>query len=60
MCGKPVVDRKTLELAYKGQVKKISAMLQEETSSICDAVWKLFNKLEPIYEKNATTLRVNG
>jgi hypothetical protein len=60
MCGRPVVDRKTLELAYKGQVKRISATLQEETNSIYEAVWKLFNKLEPIYEKNATTLRVNG
>src|ERR1035441_6202428 len=40
MCGKPVVDRKTLELAYKGQVKKISAKLQDETNSIFDAVWK--------------------
>ena len=60
MCGKPVVDKKILELAYKGQVKKISTKLLEETNSIFDAVWKLFNKLEPIYEKNTTTLRVNG
>jgi hypothetical protein len=60
MCGKPVVDRKTLELAYKGQVKKISGKFQDETNSIFDAVWKLFYKLEPIYEKNTTTLRVNA
>ncbi|MCO5052130.1 MAG: Cthe_2314 family HEPN domain-containing protein [Verrucomicrobiae bacterium] len=57
MCGEPVVDKKTLELAYKGQVKKISAKLKNETDSIFDAVWKLFNKLEPIYERNANTLK---
>ena len=59
MCGKPVVDRNTLKLAYKGQVKKISAQLQDETNSIFDAVWKLFNKLEPIYDNHAATLRAN-
>lgn len=60
MCGKPVVDRKVLKLAYRGQVKKISAKLKGETNSICDAIWKFFNKLEPIYEKNVTMLRANG
>lgn len=59
LCGKPVVDRKTLELAYKGQVKKISAKLKDETNSIFDAVWKFFNKLEPIYENHAATIRAH-
>lgn len=57
LCGKPVVDRKTLELAYKGQVKKISARLKVETDSIFDGVWKLFDKLEPIYDQHFATLR---
>ena len=59
MCGKPVVDRKTLELAYKGQVKKISAKLQDETNFVFDAVWEFYNKLEPIYENHVATLRAN-
>ncbi|HEX5223300.1 MAG TPA: Cthe_2314 family HEPN domain-containing protein [Verrucomicrobiae bacterium] len=57
LCGKPVVDRKTLELAYKGQVKKISVKLKAETDSIFDAVWKFFDKLEPIYDQHSATLR---
>ena len=59
-CGKPVVDRETLELAYKGQVKKISAKLQDETNATCDAMWKLFNKLEPIYQNHFATLRASS
>lgn len=60
LCGKPVVDRKTLELAYKGQVKKISAKLQAETNTTFDAVWEFFNKLEPIYQNHFATLRASS
>lgn len=60
MCSKPVADRKTLELAYKGQVKKISAKLQAETNETFDVVWELFNKLEPIYQNHFATLRASS
>lgn len=60
MCGKPVVDRKTLELAYKGQVKKISTKLQAETNATFDVAWEFFNKLEPIYQNHFATLRATS
>jgi hypothetical protein len=57
ICGKPVVDRSILQLAYKGQVKQICARLRKETDSIRDNVWQLFDKLAPIYENKSMSLR---
>jgi hypothetical protein len=53
--GKAVVNKKTLQLAYKRQVIEILNKLKAK--SVFDEVSKLFNQLEPIYDSHIATLR---
>ena len=56
MFGKPLIDRKIMDFAYKGHVKKICKALQTERDKIDNVMWGLFDHLLPIYVEKSTAL----
>jgi hypothetical protein len=55
--GHPVVERKLLELVYKGEISKILERLDAEITQTKHAVQGLLDSLCPIYERHALLLR---
>ena len=55
--GHPVVDRKLLDLVYKGEISKILERLDAEITQTKQAVRELLDSLFPIYERHALLLR---
>lgn len=44
-----IVDKRLLDFAFKGEIKKICESLDKEFDAAKDAIWKLFDSLTPIY-----------
>lgn len=55
--SEPIIDRKLLDLAYKGQINSICKKLDTEISAVREAIWHLFDSLLPTYEGIARSLR---
>lgn len=52
----PIVDKRLMDLAFKGETTKISERLGTEISKSKDAVWILFDSLFPIYQSHTASL----
>ena len=55
--SEPIVDKKILESAFKGEVAKIDKRLNKEISEVSNSIWKFFDSLLPVYHKYITSLR---
>lgn len=54
--AEPIVDKKLLDFAFKGEIKKICRRLDKELDAVKDAIWTLVDSLTPIYHSHERLL----
>lgn len=54
--AEPIVDKKFVDLAFEGEIKKICESLDKEIDAAKDAIWKLFDSLTSIYQSHQRLL----
>jgi len=55
--AEPIIDRRTLNLAYRGEISKICDEMDAEILKVKKAMWPVLDSILPIYESSATALR---
>lgn len=55
--AEPIIDRRTLNLAYGGEISKICDEMDAEIIKVKKAMWPVLDSILPIYESTAAALR---